>query len=194
VDGGLLCRAVGIVAVDVSSFGVVMSADSQPVERLDGETRVLAQQGELTRCPIVIHRGGGFTGFTGYVGTEEIDGRTTRDWLTAFGTRHAGTTLGNYAAALGDELTAVWQRLGVRTVLEILISGVENGEVRFWFVRNSDGLYDHDWTYRPLAALTEVGDLYDPSMEGLAEEAPKHLEPWGPEWTTWLVEETFFSA
>jgi hypothetical protein len=82
-------------------FGVVMSADSQPIEALDGETRVLAQQGGLTRCPIVVRRGGGFTGFTGYVGTEEIDGRTTRDWLTDFGTRHDAASLADYAAALG---------------------------------------------------------------------------------------------
>jgi hypothetical protein len=34
---------MGLLAVDVSAFGVVMSADSQPVELLDGETRVLAQ-------------------------------------------------------------------------------------------------------------------------------------------------------
>lgn len=58
---------MGILAVDVSTFGVVISADSQPIEALDGETRVLAQQGPLTRCPIVIRKEGGFVGFTGYV-------------------------------------------------------------------------------------------------------------------------------
>lgn len=104
---------VGLLAVDVSTFGVVMSADSQPIEALGGQTRVLTQQGGLTRCPIVIRNEGGFAGFTGYVGTEEIDGSPTRDWLTAFGSRHAGVGLANYAAALGRELTAVWNGASV---------------------------------------------------------------------------------
>jgi hypothetical protein len=137
-----------------------MSADSQPVEALDGETRVLAQRGGLTRCPIVIRRDAGFAGFTGYVGTETIDGKATTDWLTAFGSKHAGASLADYATALGQELTEEWKRLGLASVLEILISGVENGDVRFWFVRNSQGLYDHDWTYlAPKPEFDVVDDL-----------------------------------
>jgi hypothetical protein len=131
---------MGLLAVDVSRFGVVMSADSQPVELLDGETRVLAQAGERrTRNPILIRDAGGFKGFTGFVGTETIGKRTTRDWLTTFGTSHAHENLSAYAGALGDELTQEWRRLGLSSIIEILISGVEDGEVRFWFVRNSLG-------------------------------------------------------
>ena len=40
-------------------------------------------------------------GVHGYVGTEEIDGSPTWDWLTAFGSRHAGVSLADYADALG---------------------------------------------------------------------------------------------
>jgi hypothetical protein len=41
-----------------------------------------------------------------------------------------------------------------------LISGVEDGEVRFWFVRNSQGLHDDDWTYRsPRERFCVVDDL-----------------------------------
>ncbi len=152
---------VGLLAVDVSTFGVVMSADSQPIEALGGQTRVVTQQGGLTRCPIVIRNEGGFAGFTGYVGTEEIDGSSTGDWLTAFGSRHAAVRLADYAAALGRELTAVWTGLGLQSVLEILISGVENGDVRFWFVRNSQGLNDHDWTYKPPKQDFDVVDDLD---------------------------------
>lgn len=43
-------------------------------------------------------------------------------------------------------------------------------------------------------ALTEVGDLYDPTMEALAEQAPTDLEPWGHDWMTWLIENTFFAV
>ena len=152
---------VGLLAVDVSHFGVVMSADSQPIEALAGKTRVLAQQGGLTRCPIVSRNEGRFAGFTGYVGTEEIDGSTTRDWLIAFGSRHAAVRLADYATALGRELTAVWKDLGLQSVLEILISGVENGDVRFWYVRNSQGLNDDDWTYKPPKQDFDVVDDLD---------------------------------
>src|SRR5581483_3165563 len=153
--------SMGLLAVDVCTFGAVMSADSQPIEALGGQTRVLAQQGSLTRCPIVIRNEGGFAGFTGYVGMEEIGGSSTRDWLTAFGLRHAGASLADYAAALGRELSAVWKGLGLQSVLEILISGVENGDVRFWYVRNSQGLNDHDWTYKPPKQHFEVLDDLD---------------------------------
>jgi hypothetical protein len=40
-------------------------------------------------------------------------------------------------------------------------------------------------------ALTAIGDLVDVGMEELAAEAPGNLEPWGPEWKAWLVEEYF---
>lgn len=74
---------------------------------------------------------------------------TTCDWLERFGTNHADEGLSAYASALGGELTQEWRRLALSSVLEILISGVEDGEVRFWFVRNSQGLHDDDWTYKP---------------------------------------------
>jgi hypothetical protein len=122
----------------------------------------------------VVRRGGGFTGFTGYVGTEEIDGAATRDWLTALGSRHAGASLADYALALGQELTAVWQDLGLKSVLEFLVSGVENGDVRFWFVRNSDGLYDKDWTYKPPKRDFDVVDDLDGRY------VPRDLRPGRP--------------
>lgn len=162
---------MGILAVDVSTFGVVMSADSQPIEAVDHETRVMSPQGSLTRCPIVIRSAGGFAGFVGYVGTEEIDGDSTHDWITGFGARHATANLAEYANALGLELTAAWQTLGLESVLEILITGVEDGDVRFWFVRNSQGLYDDDWTYKsPKPEFDVVDDLDGRYM-------PKDLRP-----------------
>src|SRR2546430_9885632 len=58
--------------------------------------------------------------------------------LTAFGLKHTGASLAAYASALGQELTEEWKRLGLVSVLEILISGIENGDVRFWFVRSEE--------------------------------------------------------
>jgi hypothetical protein len=152
---------MGLLAVDVSTFGVMMSADSQPVEVLAGQTQVLPWLGVLRRCPIVTRNEGGFVGLTGYVGTEDIDGRPTSDWLTTFGSRHAGVRLADYAHALGRELTEAWKRLGLESVLEILIGGVEHGDVRFWYVRNSRGLNDHDWTYQPPSQDFDVVDDLD---------------------------------
>jgi hypothetical protein len=151
---------VGVLTVDLTAFGVVMTADSQPIEALDGETRVLAHRGRWhTRNPILQRDAGGFTGFVGYVGTEDIGGTSVRDWLDAFAARHPNETLANYAAALGQELTDEWQRLGLPSVLEILICGVENGEVRFWFVRNSQGLYGDGTYMAPKATFDSVDDF-----------------------------------
>jgi hypothetical protein len=48
-------------------------------------------------------------------------------------------------------------------------------------------------------ALDEVGDAFAdaPGVEELAQQAPARLEPWSPDWNTWLVEryfEEFLSA
>lgn len=68
-----------------------MSADSQPVVLLAGETRVLV--GPRSRNPILIRQAGGFSGFIGFVGTEAISGSPTRDWLTRFSSSHADADL-----------------------------------------------------------------------------------------------------
>lgn len=94
------------------------------------------------------------------MGTETIGGATTRDWLASFGGSHPDDSLSTYATELGVELTNEWHRLGLSSILEVLISGVEDGEVRFWFVRNSDGLHEDDWTYKaPRTAFCVVDDL-----------------------------------
>jgi hypothetical protein len=151
---------VGVLTVDLTAFGVVMSADSNPIELLDGETRLGAHPGRWhTRNPILTREAGGFSGMIGFVGTEEISTRSTRDWLTAFDARHPDESLADYADALAEELTDEWDRLGLRSVLEIMIAGVEHGEIRFWVVRNSDGL-NEDGTYRaPKASFEAVDDL-----------------------------------
>lgn len=110
-------------------------------------------------------------GFTGYVGTEAIGKKTTRDWLSSFGTTHPDENLSAYANALGEALTDEWKRQELSSILEILISGVESGEVRFWFVRNSQGLHDDDWTYKaPSKKFQAVNDLDDNYM-------PRDLRP-----------------
>ncbi len=137
-----------------------MTADSQPIQAIDGETRVLAHSGRWhTRNPILTREAAGFAGFTGYIGTEMIGVKPTRDWLEAFSTEHSTLSLADYARSLGQELTTEWQRHGLSSVLEILISGIEDGDVRFWFVGNSQGLYGNG-TYRaPKTTFDVVDDL-----------------------------------
>jgi hypothetical protein len=75
---------VGLLAVDVTSYGVVMSADNQQVEILGGESHVLPTTGQRSRNHILIRSGGGFAGLVGYVGTESIGGIDTMRWLRQF--------------------------------------------------------------------------------------------------------------
>ncbi len=56
------------------------------------------------------------------------------------------------------------------SVLEILISGVENGDVRFWFVRNSQGL-NADGTYMAPKATFDAVDDFDGNY------VPRDLRP-----------------
>ncbi len=83
-----------MLTVDLTGFGVVMTADSQPIEAIDRETRVLAHSGRWhTRNPILTREAMGFAGFTGFVGTETIGDKPTRDWLVTFGTKHPTLSL-----------------------------------------------------------------------------------------------------
>jgi hypothetical protein len=75
---------MALLVVDVFAHGVVMSADSQPVEILDGQNRIIRPEAWHTRDPILQRVGGGFVGLVGFAGTEEIEGVTTREWLRRF--------------------------------------------------------------------------------------------------------------
>jgi hypothetical protein len=151
---------VGLLALDVSRFGVVMSADSQPVDLLDGRCRIFRPHGSLRNNPIVIRRGGGLTGLIGYVGREGIGGTGTRGWLERFSAQHPNEPLLEFCHALADALTREWRRRRLKSGLIIFVSGIERREVRFWFIHNTQGLYDKDWTYiKPLATFQAIIDL-----------------------------------
>jgi hypothetical protein len=150
---------VGILAVDVSRYGIVMSADSQPVELLDGRNRVLRTR-LLSRNPIVVRRGGGFTGLVGFVGRERIAGKPTREWLHAFSTQHPNESLAAFCTTLADDLSREWRRQRLLSGLWIFVSGFEGSEVRFWYVCNVEGVNPADGTYKkPGATFTAVDDL-----------------------------------
>jgi hypothetical protein len=68
---------MGLLVVDVTAHGVVMSADSQRVEIREGAFSVDATRGRV-RNPIIVRDGGGFVGLIGFVGTEQVEGIETR--------------------------------------------------------------------------------------------------------------------
>src|SRR5262245_2043674 len=117
-----------------------MSGDSQGIEILGGKLIVEPGAGRRTRNPIVIRRAGTFTGLVGSVGTEQIEGMRAAAWLKAFSDGMPGADVGTFCDALADRLTGIWKRDGVKSILEILVTGVVKKDVQFWYVRNSDGL------------------------------------------------------
>jgi hypothetical protein len=150
---------VGILALDVSRFGVVMSADSQPVELLDRRNRVTPTRARMTRNPIIVRRGGGFKGLIGFVGRERIAGRPSQDWLRMFSAHHPDEPLAAFCGNLADHLSRQWRRQRWRSGLWVFISGYEGSEARFWYVCNVEGMYD-DGTYRkPGPTFNAVNDL-----------------------------------
>lgn len=162
---------MGLLAVDVSAHGVVMSADSQLVEIRGGENRVPATTGRQTRNPIILRAGGGFVGVVGFAGTEVLEGVATRDWLEAFSDARADDDVHAFCDGLANALTDLWQRHGLESVLEILVAGEVSGDVQFWYVRNSDGLIDANWKHRrPLQEFVSMKDL-DVNY------VPKHAAP-----------------
>jgi hypothetical protein len=128
---------VGLLAVDVTAFGVVMSADSQPVEIVGDESRVIAVSGRQRRTPIVVRVGGGFVGLVGYAGTEEIEGAPTTTWLDRFSADRPDADLRTFCDRLAETLSGIWHRDGRNSVLEILVAGEIEGDLQFWFVRNT---------------------------------------------------------
>jgi hypothetical protein len=150
---------VGLLALDVSRFGVVMSADSQPVELFDGRTRVVRRPGTLNRNPIIVRRAGGFTGLLGYVGREAILKQLTRDWLQGFSTKHPTESLSDFCGALAEELTETWQRQRWRSALWIFVSGIEGQELRFWYVCNVKDVNVNGTYISPQPTFKAINDL-----------------------------------
>lgn len=150
---------MGLLAVDVTAFGVVMSADSQLVEIVDGETPVIHTRGRQRRNPITTRVGGGFVGLIGFAGTESIESIPTAEWIRRFSVESAADEIDSFCERLGKQLTSVWRRQNVPTVLEILIGGEVSGDVQFWYVRNSAGLRPDGLHHGPAAQFAVENDL-----------------------------------
>jgi hypothetical protein len=151
---------MGLLAVDVTAHGVVMSADSQPVEIRAGDNRVDSSADRRTRNPIVVRAAGGFVGLVGFAGTEHVEGIPTARWLRRFDQQSPNDDVGTFCRRLADALTNVWQSERLDSVLEILVTGEISGDVQFWYVRNSQGLRDSDWRHHaPTRTFKTANDL-----------------------------------
>jgi hypothetical protein len=150
---------MGVLAVDLTAHGVVMSADSQPVEIVEGENRIDDSAERRVRNPIIQRTVGGFVGLVGFAGTERVEGVGTSDWLRRFDRQTPHDELESFCKRLAETLSDVWRRDGLTSILEILVTGEIDGEVQFWFVRNSQGLRA-DGTHKAAAdAFTAQDDL-----------------------------------
>lgn len=151
---------MGLLALDVSRFGVVMSADSQPIQLLAGRNRIQRLSGQRSRNPIILRCTGGFIGLVGYVGRSEVHGIETRSWLERFGAQNPGISVADYCNALREALTSEWQRRRSKSALWIFVSGMEATEIRFWFVSNTYGAINRDGTYSTVrTSFNAVNDL-----------------------------------
>jgi hypothetical protein len=151
---------MALLAVDLTSHGLVMSADSQPVEIFAGENRVDDSAEHRTRNPILLRAAGGFVGLVGSVGTERIEGTSATEWLRRFDRQTPNDDLATFCMRLADALGEVWRRDDMKSVLEILVTGEISGEPQFWFVRNSQGLLANNWRHgEPAESFAAQDDL-----------------------------------
>lgn len=135
---------MGLLTVDVTSLGVVMSSDSWPIEIVSGKTRALDFVGERRRDKMIERHGGGFDGLVGYVGTEHIGSQMTRAFIETAGANAPDLPLTEYAEHLAYELSSAWIEHNLTTGLWVFIAGAEASELRFWFLCNLDfagGIY-----------------------------------------------------
>ena len=126
----------------------------------DGRNRVPHSRTELRHKPIIVRRGGGFTGLIGYVGRTRIEGISTRSWLERFAKLHPNEPLPDFCPTLAEALTRRWQRQRLKSGLWIFVSGIEGREVRFWFITNIKDLDVRTGTYFNLQQTFDaVNDL-----------------------------------
>jgi hypothetical protein len=153
-----------------------MSADSQPVEIVEGEYHIDDSAERRVRNPIIQRTAGGFNGFVGFAGTERVEGARTSDWLRRFDRQTTNDDLESFCKRLAETLSEVWRRDGLKSVLEILVAGEIDGEVQFWFVRNSQGLRP-DGTHNAAADTFTAQDDLDAylRLDGLPGEGKTDL-------------------
>lgn len=129
---------MGLLTVDVTALGVVMTSDMQPIELVDGGLRVLPLNNDTRVKKIIERHGGGFDGLIGYVGTESIAGATVRSFLEAQSSSAPDLPLGEFCRHLAEGLSQAWVDNDLRSCLWVFVAGVAGGEPRFWWAVNGE--------------------------------------------------------
>jgi len=126
---------VGLLAVDITPFGIVMSSDSQDVTLTEGGYNVAAMPGRWSKDKISRVQGKHFAALLGYVGTEKIGGDDTSAWLKRFIDLHYDDTMTEFSEQLAAELSSAWNEHELASCLWIFLAGYD-GEARFWYIAN----------------------------------------------------------
>ena len=129
---------MGLLTVDVTGLGVVMTSDTQPVELVEGSVRVLLLTDSTKVKKIIERHAGGFDGVVGYVGTEKIGNATVRSFIERTSSRTPNLPLGEFCRQLGCDLSMAWREKDMRTCLWVFVAGVENSDPQFWYIVNGE--------------------------------------------------------
>ena len=160
---------MGLLALDVTRVGIVMSSDSQDVLLTEGRCLPVGV-GHRAKDKIITVRCAAFSALVGYVGTERIGDVETRRWLTEFVARHASATgFAHFCAALGEELSAAWEEGGLDSCMWVFVAGYEDGEARFWYVVNAIGIDElgcYTGVSRSFRVVNDLDETYMPEHLG----------------------------
>jgi hypothetical protein len=146
---------MGLLTADVTPLGVVISGDSQPVELRESAYAVEPATGQHRRPCLTAYGGEGFTAAVGFVGTEQIAGRRTIEWLKDFFASNPGLSLDSFCDRAVEALSAEWERVGCETVLWLFICGATSDHHPFFrAIRNCGPDMDENLLY------TQVGPSF----------------------------------
>lgn len=130
---------MGLLTLDVTELGVVMTSDSQPIEIVSGAINIVEAEFRR-RDKIIEHHSSDFDGLIGYVGTEEIGASLTRTFLAHLSANAVGLSLDDFCERLQHELSAAWVTHDLTSALWVFVAGTERGELRFRYLVNADML------------------------------------------------------
>lgn len=127
---------MGLLTLDITALGVVMTADSKAIEIRDGLTHVGPDAHTVSRDPIAIRRTSDFAGLVGSIGTEGIGRQTTRRFIEDVIASTTEFALPAFCDALANALSDAWVAHGLDSGLWVFVAGTEHAEIRYWHIAN----------------------------------------------------------